>query len=191
MNITEPPTTPIATLPPRPDHHNRNRVLAGAGAVVALVIGIAVGASASGTTTVTKPVPGPTITATQTVAGPTPTVTQTTHVKVTQTVNVPPPALTVASYHGTGSWNSPQFNVSDGAVLTVRFSYWNNTSGYGGDNFIADIVSSGDNLSLANDIAVSGGKTTTVYPDTSLGGSNLYHLEVQATGPWSVTISSN
>lgn len=180
-----PSTEPLPPVPgpQRSKHKARNRTLGGIGAVLALGLGIAIGASTS--TTTIKTVAGPTVTQTATVAGPTPTVTQTAHVKVTQTVNVPPPALTVATYHGQGSWNSPQFSLS-GAPVTVKFSYWNNSSGFGGDNFIADITDGNvDDLSFANEIATSGGKTTTLYPS----GSGLYHLEVQATGPWSVTIT--
>jgi hypothetical protein len=89
---------------------------------------------------------------------------------------------TIASYSGTGMWNSPPFRLHPGStMLRVKFGYSGNSSGFGGDNFIADLVSSsGDDLSLANDIAVSGGQDTTVYPDTSFGGSRNYHLEVTA-----------
>jgi hypothetical protein len=68
--------------------------------------------------------------------------------------------------------------------LKVVYSYTGNSSGFGADNFTADLVSSSDDLSIANDIASSGGKTTMLYPDLSFGGSRRYHLEVQATGPW-------
>ena len=88
---------------------------------------------------------------------------------------------TIASYSGTGMWNSPPFRLHPGStMLRVKFGYSGNSSGFGGDNFIADLVSPSDDLSLANDIAVSGGQNTTVYPDTSFGGSRNYHLEVTA-----------
>lgn len=183
MQPTEPPTDQFPAVDRHPHHWYRPRnILLGGG--VALVAFAATGVIVSASTA--KPRPAPTVTATEqiTVPGPTPTVTKTTHVKVTETKIVPPPQLTVASYTGTGNWNSPQFTVS-GGPLTVKFSYWNNTTGYGGDNFIADLTSSDDDLSIANDIATSGGKTTTLYPSSS----NPYHLEVTATGPWSVTIT--
>jgi len=74
-------------------------------------------------------------------------------------------------------------------VLTVRYSYSGNilAGETTGDNFTADLKSGSDDQQIANEIGVSGGKTTTLYPDTS--GGNLYHLEVTATGPWSVTIT--
>ncbi len=95
----------------------------------------------------------------------------------------------IASYSGSGNWNSGEFTLRDSPVQ-VTFSYSGNTMGYGdsGDNFIASLASSTDNLSIANEIAVSGGKTTTLYPDLSYGGSPKYHLEVMATGSWSFTI---
>ncbi len=95
----------------------------------------------------------------------------------------------IASYNGSGTWNSPQFRLHDGPVR-VTFSYsGNGSSQYGSDNFMADLVSSSDDLMIANDIAVSGGKTTTLYPDMSYGASPDYHLGVEATGSWSFTIS--
>ena len=96
---------------------------------------------------------------------------------------------TLAHYSGSGQWNGPTFKVlGDNPVLKVTYRYWNNTSGFGGDNFIADLVSRDDDLNIANDIAISGGKTTRLYPDLSFGGSSHYHLEIQATDSWTVTI---
>lgn len=183
-----PPTEPFGPTPPRPPrkrHYARN-MLIGAGVFVVAAVSAGVGAAAAGSAT---PKPAPTVTVTQQVQvpGPTPTVTHTTNVKVTKTRYVPPAPQAVAHYSGTGNWNSSEFSLN-GNPVTVRFSYWNNTSGYGGDNFIADITNTGyDDLAIANEIAVSGGKTTTLYPS----GSGLYHLEVQATGPWTVTITQS
>jgi hypothetical protein len=96
---------------------------------------------------------------------------------------------TVLAFSGSGQQNSNTFRIHPGNTkLRVTYSYRNNSSGFGGDNFIADLVSSTDDLSIANEIAVSGGKTTILYPDLSFGGSRDYHLEVQATGGWSFTI---
>lgn len=84
------------------------------------------------------------------------------------------------TFKGSGDYGSPQFDVSacqNG--ITVKYSYVNNTTGSGGDNSIAALESSSDDQTITNDIAVSGGKATTVYPDTS-GGSTEYHLSVQA-----------
>lgn len=106
----------------------------------------------------------------------------------------PPPAPKAAAqtftFSGSGDWNSPSFPV--GSTVTLRYSYWNNTmgNGDGGDNFIADLVSNSDDQSIVNAIAVSGGTTTTIYPNTSFGGSDVYHLSVTATGPWSFTLTT-
>ncbi len=100
--------------------------------------------------------------------------------------NVPAPAWhTLARFSGSGQENSRTFRLlGDNPVLRVTYRYWDNSSGYGGDNFIADLVSRDDDVQIVNDIAVSGGKTTRLYPDLSFGGSAVYHLEVQATGPY-------
>jgi hypothetical protein len=97
-------------------------------------------------------------------------------------------ARATKTFSGSGNWNSPTFAV--GSTVTVTFSYSGNTSGFGGDNFIADLQSSGDDQAIANDIAVSGGKTTTIYPDTSFGGTDMYYLSVMATGSWTFKIQT-
>jgi hypothetical protein len=103
-----------------------------------------------------------------------------THAAATHAVAASEPV--VLRFSGSGTWNSPPFKV--GSKVIVKYRYSDNTSGFGGDNFVADVESPGDVQSIANEIAVSGGKTTTLYPDTSFGGSNMYHLSVTATGPW-------
>jgi hypothetical protein len=158
--------------------------------LLGLIVGATIAgtaASGSGKTTV-RTVAGPTVT--QEVPGPTVTQPGPT---VTQQAPTPKPAPKPVSNvlfdgSGSGTWNSKPFQVSDGP-LTVTYSYDHNTSGYGGDNFYADVASNDDDLSITNDIAVSGGKTTTVYPNTSFGGSHSYHLEVTATGHWHFKIT--
>jgi len=101
-----------------------------------------------------------------------------------------PASGVLLSQSGTGSWNSEPFTVNgDAPQLKVTYWYTGNATMGSGDNFIADITSSDDMLSIANDIATSGGKTTTVYPDVSYGGSHVYHLEVEATGSWHFTVT--
>jgi hypothetical protein len=96
---------------------------------------------------------------------------------------------TLARFSGTGQQNSQTFKILGGnPVLRVTYRFRGNTSGYGGDNFIADLVSRDDDIQIANVIAVGGSKTTRLYPDLSYGGSPVYHLEVQATGPWTVVV---
>jgi hypothetical protein len=103
--------------------------------------------------------------------------------------HAPKPKPTVYRFSGSGEWNSPEFKV--GSKMTVTYSYANNTSGDGGDNFAADIENNNDDQQIADDIAVSGGKTTTLYPDLSFGNPDIYHLSVDATGSWSFTITTN
>jgi hypothetical protein len=118
-----------------------------------------------------------------------PSVTRTATVHVTQTATVPPPALTVGKYSGTGDWNSPPFTLN-GNPLTVTYSYSGNimSGETQGDNFAADVENSSDDQSVANLIGVQGSATTTLYPDTSSGG-DTYHLAVTATGSWQFTIT--
>lgn len=194
--------TAPAPAPHAPVRHPRRwlRIAGYVGAGIALVgIGAGIG-SAGKTTTVTKtvtvtknvPVPGPTVTVTKNVPGPTKIVYKDRTVYKTKTVYAPlsaAPGHVLISRSGSGEWNSEPFTVTgDSPVLKVTYSYWGNSSGYGGDNFIAHIDSASDMNSVANTIATSGGKTTMIYPDLS-SGDTAYHLEVQATGQWSFTIT--
>jgi hypothetical protein len=131
----------------------------------------------------TRTVPGPTVTVTvpgpaRTVQVPGPTVT----------VTAQPPVLLNKKFSGSGSWNSPPFTVCDNAVLGVAYSFSGNGDQFGASNFTADIVSPGDDQSIANVIQSAGGTKTTIYPDTGFGGK-VYHLSVTASGKWSFTIS--
>jgi hypothetical protein len=156
----------------------------------------------SATKTVTKTVPGPTVTVpgptvTKTVPGPTvtktvpgPSVTQTAPASPAPASHAPAPApaATTHTFSGHGDFNSPTFKV--GSSVSITYSYTGNTSGFGGDNFIADLQSSSDIQSIANTIATQGGSTTTIYPDTSFGGSDMYYLSVTATGDWTFRITT-
>lgn len=123
--------------------------------------------------TITKLVPGPVVTKIVKVPGPVVTVT------------AQPPILLDRSYSGSGSWQSPPSLLGcNSPIITVKYSYSGNGSSIGADNFIASLASGSDDQPIANDIAYSGGKTTTLYPDTSLGDLT-YHLSVAATGSWS------
>lgn len=95
----------------------------------------------------------------------------------------------IARYEVTGMGSSAPFRIRPGSsVLKVTYSYSGNATYGSADNYAADLVSSTDDISLANDIAASGGKTTMAYPDLSFGGSRLYHIEVQMAD--STTVSS-
>ena len=150
--------------------------------------------------TVTKAVPGPTVTVTKpgptvtkAVPGPTVTVTEpgpTVHATVTVTAQ--PPVLLSETFNGSGQWNSSEFTLScDTPAVLVRYQFTGNTDTLGtADNFIANLRSpAGDDESIANAIAGSGGSSTTVYPDARLTGSRQYYLSVIATGSWSFAIS--
>lgn len=123
---------------------------------------------------VTKTVPAPAVTKVKTQAPPAPEI-------VTKTLS------------GTGSYTSApvQFGCKeDGNPITVAYSYSHNTSGYGGDNFEAELDdSTGTEVGneIANDIAVSGSKTTHVYPDSF--DTPPFHLTVTATGSWKFTFT--
>ena len=134
---------------------------------------------------VTKTVAGPEVT--KTVAGPAVTVTKP---GPTVTVTAQPPVLMSKTFSGSGQWNSPEFTLAcTTPAVTVTYSFSDNTLGNGADNFIADLQSpGGDDQSIANEIAMSGGATTTLYPNTSAGG-NQYYLSVQADGPWQFNLS--
>jgi hypothetical protein len=97
----------------------------------------------------------------------------------------------IASGTLTGMGNSQQFKLHTGSTrLRVTYHYSGNSTGFGGDNYAADLVSSSDDQPLANDIAVAGGHTTFVYPDTSFGGSRTYHLNVSLADSGCVTTFS-
>lgn len=183
---TETPTTELPPLPVRPPRRPPRLMLIIIGILSAgALIGIGVSIGASGHT---KAAPSPTVTVTKT--APAPSATNTTTVTQTAIATVPPPALTVGKYSGSGDWNSAPFTL-DGSPLTVDYSYSGNImpGETSGDNFIADVENSGDDQSIANLEGVSGGATTTLYPDT--GSGDVYHLSVQATGSWQFTITES
>jgi hypothetical protein len=94
----------------------------------------------------------------------------------------------LGSYTITGMGSSPEFTIRPGnTALRVTYRYSGNSTGFGGDNYAVDLVSGTDDISLANDIAVSGGHSTRVYPDLSFGGSRHYHAEVQMADSGAVT----
>lgn len=122
--------------------------------------------------------------------GPTVTVNETETETVTATPQATPGQV-ILKHSGTGSWNSPPFEVGGGSPqLEVTYSYHGNgASCCGADNFSADIKSADDDQTVANDFeSWSGSKTNEVYPDTS-SGDTTYHLEVTASGSWSFTIT--
>jgi hypothetical protein len=95
-----------------------------------------------------------------------------------------------AHYTGTGNWNGPPFRlVGSSPEVRVAYSCTGNATFGSPDNFIADLVSPHDDQLIASTIADSGSRTTRLHPDLSNGESPRYHLEAQASGSWSFTIS--
>jgi hypothetical protein len=151
---------------------NCDQEIIAAGAVTLAAIGI--GACSS---TVTKTV---IVTKTVTVPGPT----------ITQTVSPPPPPAgsKLDTFHGTGNQVTPAFNAPSSGDYIVSWTYsGNDTDGAsGGDNFsISATDSSADALGLPNTIGTSGSGSTEVT-----GASGVETFNVQATGSWTITITS-
>jgi len=172
--------------PPRKRHRLRKALLWAAAALAALIIVIWAVNAASAPQAPVHPAAG-------TSAAPAPGRPQESRQASSSPQSASLPAsssgpVTIGSFHGTGDWNSPLFTL-DGHPLTVIYSYSGNIlpGESEGDNFQADVESSGDIQQIANDIATSGGAATTLYPDTALGGAS-YHLSVTATGSWSFTL---
>ena len=96
-------------------------------------------------------------------------------------VPAPKPKPVVLRFHGSGTWNSPPFKV--GSMVIVKYRYSDNTSGYGGDNFM---------LMSRTMVITRTSPMTSLFPVTRpprvpghiSGGSSKYHLSVTATGPW-------
>lgn len=156
-----------------------NPFISAAIGLVGIGLFISIGACSS-TSTVTRTVPGPTVTATVQVAGPT----------VTQTVSAPPPAAgtKMGAWSGTGNQVTPAFNAPASGDYIVAWTFsGNDTDGApGGDNFIiSDTDSVADALSLPNVIAPSGSGSTEVT-----GASGVESFNVQATGNWTITVTS-
>lgn len=76
----------------------------------------------------------------------------------------------------------------EGAQLEVTYSFRGNGSDGLPSHFSLAINSGGDINLVADTVALSGGTTTMVYPNTSTGDTT-YHVEVQASGRWSVTVT--
>lgn len=159
---------------PRKRHRVRNVLLVMAGAFTVLIILIV----ALGAASTPKPVARPAVSAAPAAAPAKPVAT------------TPPAPVVLGHFAGSGDYSSPPFTVN-GNPVTVVYSYSGNIlpGETSGNNFMADVESSGDSQQIANTIGTSGGTTTTLYPDTSYGGSTSYHLSVQATGNWSVTLT--
>ena len=120
----------------------------------------------------------------------------------TSATTSPAPATTTSSapaaaakhvlirFAGSGIKNSAPFNVGSGA-LTVTY-HFNCASQGGSGNFIADLLHgnqaglNGDDQSIANELAASGGQTTTVYPQDP---GQDYYLSVNSECTWRVKVT--
>lgn len=177
---------------PHASRLTRRNVLAGAAVAAALGIGIGIGAGAASHTTVKTvsvtrnvPVPGPTVYKTRTVTKnvPGPTVYKVRYVPASQG----PTGTVVASYAGSGNQNTGPFDVPSSGDYVVKWSYSGNTdpSIGGAANFIVSNTGNGLGDGLPNDIQSSGSGSTEVT-----GGSGTDSFNVQATGQWTITVTS-
>lgn len=167
--------------PPRKSHRVRNIVLGTVGALVAL---IAIGSALSGTKTPANP-------AETTPAAATPTAPASPAATHPATAAAAPVKRVLIRFTGSGIKNSAPFNVGSGP-LTVTYHFNCASQGQAG-NFIADLLYgnqsslSGDDQSIANDLAMSGAQTTTVYPQDP---GRDYYLSVNSECSWRIRVSS-
>jgi hypothetical protein len=109
----------------------------------------------------------------------------------------PSPAAVAHTSHvlirfvGSGIKNSAPFNVGNGP-LTVTYHF--DCAAFGGSgNFAADLLYgnqsslNSDDQSIANDLAPSGGQTTTVYPQDP---GQDYYLSVNSECNWRIKVVS-
>ena len=162
--------------PPRKRHTVRNVLLGAAGLTVLIVVLAAV---ASGSKTA-PPAPSPPAPAATASAPPSPTAAA-----------VAAPKRVLIRFTGSGIENSAPFNVGSGP-LTVRYSYSCASFGQAG-NFQADLLYgnqsslSSDDQPVANDLAMSGAATTTVYPQDP---GRDYYLSVNSECSWRIRVST-
>ena len=174
--------------PPQTAPHGRPKKQRGRGpkfvgvlvySLVVLLIGIAIGnasASKSGTPA----------------AASTPATSATTSPAPARTASSAPAAPVshvLIRFAGSGIKNSAPFNVGSGA-LTVTYHFNCASTGSMG-NFVADLLYgnqaslSGDDQPIANDLAASGGQTTTVYPQDP---GKDYYLSVNSECSWRIKV---
>lgn len=95
----------------------------------------------------------------------------------------------IATFKGTGNENTGKFNVPASGDYIVTWSYSGNVDTSFGQsqptNFAISETGSGMSTGLPNDIAASGHGSTEV---TDASGTDS--LNVQAAGPWMITIKA-
>lgn len=172
-----PPPGSYAPFPAPPKRHRLRNLLIGAAAGLVLLV-VAVAAAATGSKTTPPPVGGPTLAPPSSPAA---------------TVAAAPPApvkRVLIRFTGSGIENSAPFDVGPGP-LTVHYSFNCASQGQAG-NFIADLLYgnqaslSSDDDSIANDLAVSGAQTTTVYPQYP---GRDYYLSVDSECSWRIRVT--
>jgi hypothetical protein len=186
---TSPPgyQPPPQLAPPWRPGKQRGRATKIVGAVVysivVLLIGVAIG-SATASKTGTP------------AAASTPATSATTSPAPASTTSSAPAAAASAKhvlirFAGSGIKNSAPFDVGSGP-LTVTYRF--NCAAFGSSgNFVADLLYgnqsslSGDDQSIANDLAASGGQTTTVYPQDP---GKDYYLSVNSECSWRLKVVS-
>jgi hypothetical protein len=167
-------------LPPKRKRHIVRNVLLGGTGLVAVIIAIAAVAGGGKTPVPAASTPAPAATAS---APPSPS--------PSAAALAAPKKHVLIRFTGSGIENSAPFNVGS-SPLTVHYSFNCASMGQAG-NFIADLLYgnqanfSSDDQSIANDLAMSGAQTTTVYPQDAGKG---YHLAVNSECDWRIRVSS-
>jgi hypothetical protein len=148
--------------------------------VVVLFIGVAIGSAGS------KPATPAATSATATQNSPAPAATTAT----TQPAAAAAPVSHVLiRFAGSGIRNSAPFNVGSGP-LTVTYHFDCSSQGQAG-NFAADLQYgnqgslNSDDQPIANDLALHGGQTTTIYPQDP---GQQYYLSVNSECDWHITV---
>lgn len=152
--------------------------------LVVLLIGIVIGSATASKT----PAPAAASTqapATSATTGPSPAASTSSPAPAAHTSHV------LIRFVGSGIKNSAPFNVGSGP-LTVTYHF--DCAAFGGSgNFAADLLYgnqsslNSDDQSIANDLAASGGQTTTVYPQDP---GQDYYLSVNSECNWRIKVVS-
>ena len=152
--------------------------------LVVLLIGIVIGTATASKT------PAPAAASTQAPAasattGPSPAASTSSPAAAAHTSHV------LIRFAGSGIKNSAPFNVGSGP-LTITYHF--DCAAFGGSgNFAADLLYgnqsslNSDDQSIANDLAASGGQTTTVYPQDP---GQDYYLSVNSECNWRIKVVS-
>jgi hypothetical protein len=186
----QPPQPAPARRPKNPRGRGPKIVGAIVYSLVVLLIGIAIGsASKSGTpAAASTQAPATTYNSGDNTTGP---ASNPNPADTGSSAPAAPASHVLIRFAGSGIKNSAPFNVGSGPVtVTYRF----NCASFGtSGNFAADLLYgnqsslNSDDLQMANDLATSGGQTTTVYPQDP---GQDYYLSVNSECTWHMKVVS-